>query len=808
MRFTVIKTRPNAKQDEGVWGIVDARNNDTDANLVVKSSFWPLPCFSCVFPGMIFETEQGHMEYHAQYGEQFITMSPVCMNTHYAATVSALITSFPDRPKWLFRVLRFCKLELYTALADVHSGKSSVTTLGLKNDAREIGFARKLTTAFSESKTVIDLCSEFPTLPVKVAMSLQNVTSAAIKQNPWVLAQNHKVEREAMLPIADQIGITKFGHPPNDPLRLRAYVFAAYKELTEDAAIGDDERGAWNDEQGSTWLCKRVFMRHVSTLLTTFSPDSAATVSTDIQNLFEPVTMPAYLRADVDSDAETLFTIGPIDCMERELAQMLTRRRDSADMKALFAVSSFERLMELQGRDIAIEEQQIDSTLPGSRWREVYQLYRHLDATQRSCIRVLIENRLLLLVGGAGTGKTRTLSCCIRFLVDVLGEETRALALMGKAAVRIQQTLGAAVQRVVCRTIHSETARKLDAMSIPSYAVDEIGTCPPQLLHRLIGHAPMSRYLILCGDDKQLPSIQPGMLLHDILLSNCLPTVRLERIHRSVEGSEIARLSPTIFGPNHDFFVERSGDLTIRLLQGGRAKSNEAEAQLRTAIEAFVQLKADGSHVQMLTNINATAEEANRLLQPIVLPNAPHAPRLERGGGAPFVCGDRVVCTETVDIQVGDETTRIYNGTLGTIREIDVAAKMFVVDFDDGNTHAYKAGTRAIRHAYCLTVHRSQGSEYDCAVVLFTSCFALSKNLLYTAITRAQRRVTLITSQFSLTRALQTEIRRTTRLATRLCEAVVEDDDDEEDGGQDDDERDDDEESRVRKWVRLGGGAR
>ena len=76
MRFTIIKTRPNAKQDEGVWGIVDARNNDTDADVVVKSSFWPLPSFSCVFPGMIFETEQGRMEYHAQYGEQFVTMNP------------------------------------------------------------------------------------------------------------------------------------------------------------------------------------------------------------------------------------------------------------------------------------------------------------------------------------------------------------------------------------------------------------------------------------------------------------------------------------------------------------------------------------------------------------------------------------------------------------------------------------------------------------------------------------------------------------------------------------------------------------
>ena len=119
----------------------------------------------------------------------------------------------------------------------------------------------------------------------------------------------------------------------------------------------------------------------------------------------------------------------------------------------------------------------------------------------------------------------------------------------------------------------------------------------------------------------------------------------------------------------------------------------------------------------MLTNTNATAEHANSLLQPIVLPHVVESstPRLERKHGAPFVVRDRVVSVETVES--GD--MRIYNGTLGTIVSLDLEEKTFVVQFDDNKSHTYNGSTHMVKHSYCLTIHRSQGSEYQNVASIF-----------------------------------------------------------------------------------------
>ena len=120
------------------------------------------------------------------------------------------------------------------------------------------------------------------------------------------------------------------------------------------------------------------------------------------------------------------------------------------------------------------------------RWRDIFEIYRALDDQQRGCLRTLVWHRKVLLVGAAGTGKTLTLSCCIRFLVDILNEETRALALMGKAAARIHQTLND--ERIKCSTVHAELARM--SREPLSYAIDEVGTCPTALLQRLVVDLP------------------------------------------------------------------------------------------------------------------------------------------------------------------------------------------------------------------------------------------------------------------------------------------------------------------------------
>lgn len=767
MRFTVLKTRQNQQRDTTTWGVADALDDDTEQSVVVKSSFWPLPTFGCVFQGMSFDAI-GRTEYHQDYGAQFVATSLRCLNTKYAATVSALLMKFHARPKWLLRVLEFCGMNLHALVDKVERGDAPTDSIGLRNSGRDNDYAEKLLAAYRDTKIAIDLCTEFPTLPVKVAMELKTLDKVQIEQNPWVIAEKHKINRESMLLIADKIGIHKMGRDVNDPNRLEAYVRATFTELSEYASFqNDDSRGDFNEYQGSTWFSREVFVNHMQRLLLENDVDSGV----NVQLLFEAATMPSYLRCDT-SGGMTMFTISCVDSVERNLASTLVVTRQTADTRALSALCAFEGLLQKSGNDHKNYEGILSEF--SSRWREVFNIYATLDSRQRECLHTLVRFRKVLLVGGAGTGKTLTLSCCIRFLVDILGEETKALALMGKAAARIQQTLND--ERIKCGTIHSELAKMFREPS--NYAVDEIGTCPTGLLQKLIAHLPTDCYLILSGDDKQLPSIQPGTLLTDMLMNRTekLPVVRLITIHRNAEGSEIAQLSPTIFlsGPAQFPALDRSGELAIELVNNGRNDPERDSAQMLRAIAVFreYQVKAvvDGSMVQMLTNTNGVAEQANRLLQPLLLPNVvdPTTPRLERKCGAPFVLKDRVVCTETVD---GDGT-RIYNGTLGTVSVIDGGKKTFVVQFDDGNKHTYNASTFGVKHSYCMTVHRAQGSEYQYVVVLLPSSWALSKNLLYTAITRAQKGVTVIISEFNLKRALCTNIDRTTRLGVRIMEAA------------------------------------
>lgn len=772
MRFTIVQTRQNQQRDTTTWGVVDARDDDTSHPVVVKSSFWPLPSFGCVFRGMSFDAG-GRTEHHAEYGPQFVASSLTCLNTQYAATVSALLMKFHARPKWILRVLEVCGMDLRARLDNVERGDAPIDSIGLRNGGADTGYAEKLMDAYRDTKVAIDLCTEFPTLPVKVAMELKTLDAAQIEQNPWVIAERHKINRESMLSIADRIGIRKMGRNVNDPARLEAYARAAFTELSEYASFqSDDAAGHFNDHQGSTWFSREVFVNHMERLLL----ENGVNGGVDVGCLFEPETMPLYLKCDEGGGAP-MFTLSKVDFVERSLASALVARRCGADARATAALSAFDGLLAPSGGDEERRQHEERLRELSPRWRDIFEIYRALDDQQRGCLRTLVWHRKVLLVGAAGTGKTLTLSCCIRFLVDILNEETRALALMGKAAARIHQTLND--ERIKCSTVHAELARM--SREPLSYAIDEVGTCPTALLQRLVVDLPTDRYLIFSGDEKQLPSIQPGSLLTDMLrpATDRLPVVRLTTIHRNADGSQIAQLSPSIFASGAGQFPaqERCGELAVELIHNaGRAGSNQDSAQLRRAVAVFREYQtkaaaAGGGAVQVLTNTNSVAEQANRLLQPLVLPQVLDGttPRLERKCGAPFVLKDRVVCTETVD---GDDA-RIYNGTLGTICVVDGGKKTFVVQFDDGNKYTYSAGTFGVKHSYCMTVHRSQGSEYQYVVVLLPSLWALSKNLLYTAITRAQKEVTVIISEFHLKRGLCVEIDRTTRLGARIAEEAA-----------------------------------
>ena len=748
MRFTVVASRPNRQNSS--WGIVDAITC-TNEKIMVKSSYWPLPSFGCVFSGMQFDGI-GCIEHNAQYGTQFVASSLTCLNTEYAATVSAFLSDFgTPAPKWVVRILEHCGLNLYKMVDAVCNQEAPGQHLGfaLPRQNEEL---RELLQMFRKTKFTIQLCAEYPELPVKAALKLSGIDKAQVDANPWVIARTHKIDQQNMLHIADKIG-DKLHLPKNDANRIEAYVRAAYVELSEYTSVNN---GEINAHQGSTWFTRDVFSSHLLKIL----PDDSAASGRVIESCFQ-VDPPSYLRCDQTDRSQTVFTLDHVCDTEARLAHKLMRPRNETDASALAVLDTFDRLV---ARD-ADTDPQLDAY---PRWRSVFSLYRKLDPVQRNCLRVMLNRRMLILVGGAGTGKTLTLACCVHFLVDILHQETRGVALMGKAATRLQESL--ADECISCCTIHAEIANCCREPC--NYAVDEIGTCPTHLLLKLIDTVTLDKYILFSGDEKQLPSIQAGMVLRDMLqVDSALPVVRLQTVHRTAEGNDIASISPTIFesGAKQLLPESRTGDFSITLLGRGDAMREE---RFKEAVATFQKYQSNqNGDVQMLTNTNATAEQANCILQPLFLPEVLHnaTPRLPRKYGAPFLVGDRVVCTETIDTPQG---VRIYNGTIGSVHSINITKKNMVVHFHE-NAATYTAATNGVKHAYCLTIHRSQGSEYAYAVVLLQSPWALSKNLLYTAITRAQRAGTIVASEYCLQRALSTEIDRTTRLSARLQEEMA-----------------------------------
>jgi ATP-dependent exoDNAse (exonuclease V) alpha subunit len=186
--------------------------------------------------------------------------------------------------------------------------------------------------------------------------------------------------------------------------------------------------------------------------------------------------------------------------------------------------------------------------------------------------------------------------------------------------------------------------------------------------------------------------------------------------------------------------------------------------------------------LEMVTNTNATCAVANRRMQSLFNPSSllaatdklelPPFPKTKEARLS-WVKGDRVVNTQNVNANIG--LGRRYNGTMGFISEIDLVKKTFVVTFDDKEKHRYDRFTSGLRHAWCVTTHRYQGSEVRHVVVLFESSALVSCEMIYTAVTRGQQTATLFTTTEILGKGLKlcTNKSRLTHLSTRMSERAA-----------------------------------
>jgi len=369
-----------------------------------------------------------------------------------------------------------------------------------------------------------------------------------------------------------------------------------------------------------------------------------------------------------------------------------------------------------------------------------------LDPEQIMAVRACLKSSLVV-TGKAGTGKTKVIKEMVRILT-LANFRLRLCAPTGKAAVRMSEGVG-----IKATTLHFAIASTMSEEPCEEVVIiDEASMLAPPLLIKLLRSLKVIR-LILVGDHNQLPSIDPGSLMRDVILSNQFPVCTLQTIHRQGNGSILSTKAADILsGKAKDWQSHSCDAFSLQF------SSNPLE----NAIESTKSLHLNEEAVQMLVLTRKSATLANIELQKRFNPSTGETV-LERSQKAPWKINDKIIATENY-YESGE--LLICNGSLGTLTSIDYTSKKVQGQFD-GVARTFTCGTNEIDHSYALTLHKYQGSEIDCVVVCLDYVPSMaSREALYTAATRAKKRVVIhCNSQIWSIACARNENDRETRLS-------------------------------------------
>lgn len=405
-----------------------------------------------------------------------------------------------------------------------------------------------------------------------------------------------------------------------------------------------------------------------------------------------------------------------------------------------------------------------------------------LDEMQRQAMAAAAQHGLFILTGGPGTGKTTTINAIIRYFEEE-GAELRLAAPTGRAAKRMTEATGYEAQTIHRllelnglpegeqdgRAVHfdrnSENPLEADVIII-----DEMSMVDISLMYSLLLAVTAGTRLILVGDENQLPSVGPGNVLRDIIRSGCFPVVELKKIFRQASESDIVVNAHkinrgeqvTINNKSRDFFFLKryDADIIIRVVI----------ALIQEKLPRYVDAKP--YEIQVLTPMRKGllgVERLNQILQRYL--NPPDEKKKEKEiGQRLFREGDKVMQVKNnyqleweilgrYKIPV-DKGTGVFNGDTGIMTEINEFAETATVEFEDGRQAQYSfKQLEELELAYAVTIHKSQGSEYPAVIIPILSGprMLMNRNLLYTAVTRARRCVTVVGSENTFAEMIRNE---------------------------------------------------
>lgn len=417
-----------------------------------------------------------------------------------------------------------------------------------------------------------------------------------------------------------------------------------------------------------------------------------------------------------------------------------------------------------------------------------------LDEMQRKAVMEAAKQGILVLTGGPGTGKTTTINAMIR-LFESEGMTILLAAPTGRAAKRMTETTGyeaSTIHRLLEvsgnpeeETIGGFQRNEENPLDTDVLIIDEVSMVDLPLMNALLKAVMPGTRLILVGDQNQLPSVGPGSVLKDIIASGCFPVVMLTKIFRQAGESDIVvnahkinRGEPVILdNKSRDFFFLK------------RQEPNVIISVMLTLIQKKLPkyVNAGIYDIQVMTPMRKGllgVERLNQILQQYLNPPSPeksereYADRLFREGDKVMQIKNNYQLEWKIQTKYGltvDKGQGVFNGDMGVVREINTYEETITVEYDEHRQVVYPYSMMdELELAYAITVHKSQGSEYPAVVIplLQGPRQLYHRNLLYTAVTRAKKCVTLVGSEAVFQEMIRNnqDQKRNTSLVERIRE--------------------------------------
>ncbi|MBO5955582.1 MAG: ATP-dependent RecD-like DNA helicase [Clostridia bacterium] len=495
-------------------------------------------------------------------------------------------------------------------------------------------------------------------------------------------------------------------------------------------------------------------------------------------------TLVAQAKAVIDVDSGEIEDAISMLCLKEELVIEVHEEFDAVYLdvfhKAEGGVSS--RLKEMSGIIFEIDHRETQQLISDAEKENGILL---ADA-QRDAVAKAFENSAMVITGGPGTGKTTI----INMIISIMKSQGKKIALAaptGRAAKRMSEVCGMEAKTIhrllenmpsegggVCFCKNEQNKLDCDVLIVDVMSMVDI-----LLMHHLLLALKKNARLIMVGDCDQLPAVGAGNVLRDIIDSDCIECVKLTEIFRQAKESMIVvnahRINrgdmPFCNDPDNDFFMVKCSD--PELLCETIADLCERRIPKKYAVDSI-------SQIQVLTPTRKTlvgVQSLNEILQKRLNPKMQKISE-KVVGNYTFRIGDKVMQNknnynlEWTRISDGEKGQGVFNGDVGFVTDINVPKQTLTVVFDDKKVNYDFLGLDELELAYAVTVHKSQGSEFDVVImpVFDTHRLLMTRNLLYTAITRAKKLVILVGKEECLKQFIENNniVRRFSGLKEKL----------------------------------------